>query len=84
MAGAAGPVDKGNEIWAVSTPVNPFIFERQPGVPEAVKAYSDEMPQEYVHTYDDPGEYTVVFTAKNATAADEEETLCKINITITE
>lgn len=84
MAGAAGPVDKGNEIWAVSSPVNPFIFERQPEVPEAVKAYSDEMPREYVHTYDDPGEYTVVFTAKNATAADEEETLCKINITITE
>src|SRR5690606_9020292 len=61
LEGRKGPVTKGNEIWAISRALDPFVYRLPNETSIPVKAQSDTELKEYSYRFDKAGEYDVVF-----------------------
>ena len=75
----------GADNWAVS---EPLTFQKSldmgPDKAIGVKGVNDVKKSYFQHTYSLPGEYQVVFIAKNVNASGLKEKIVKLNITVTE
>lgn len=67
------------ETWAISKKIDPFITVPDQGTP--IKSL-DMMFPSYKHRYENPGEYTVTFVARNANAWNTESVVKEIKIIV--
>lgn len=71
----------GTYIWAVSQAVDASKVNADEGL--SIKSLSYSLPS-YTHIYNEPGEYTVTFVARNANAWNCTEQIKEIKVTVVE
>lgn len=75
----------GADNWAVSVPLTfQKSLDMGPDRSIGVKGVNDVKKSFFQHTYSLPGEYQVIFIAKNVNASGSKEKTIKLNLTITE
>lgn len=73
------------ECWAVSGPIAKMDYINDgPDKGVGIKAMAEATLHSYQHTYTEPGEYTVVFVAANASVYGRKETVRSVKIEIVE
>jgi hypothetical protein len=71
----------GTHVWAISLPIDAAKVSADEGL--SIKNYSAALPK-YSHIYNEPGEYTVTFVARNANAWNCTEQVKEIKVTVVE
>lgn len=73
------------ESWCISGPIKKYeSINNGPDRGVAIKALADATLHEFKYTFNEPGEYEVVFVAANANVWDRSETAVKLKVTIVE
>ncbi len=71
----------GTYVWAISLPIDAAKVSADEGL--SIKNYSAALPS-YTHIYNEPGEYTATFVARNANAWNFTEQVREIKIKVVE
>lgn len=71
----------GTHVWAISLPIDAAKVSADEGL--SIKNYSAALPK-YSHIYNEPGEYTVTFVARNANAWNCTEQIKELKVTVVE
>ena len=73
------------ESWCISGPIMKYeSLNNGPDHGVGIKALADGTLHEYKYTFNEPGEYEVVFVAANANVWDRDDKVVKLKVTIVE